>query len=256
MNIGHRVIRLSTTTSTMDEIGRLAADGEPEGVVVCADFQTGGHGRAGRQWLAPPGSSLLCSILLRPSLPPSELVSLPLCFGVAVADAIEQLCGVPCQLKWPNDVLIKEKKVAGVLTTSRLTGESIDHLVVGIGVNVGATPDQLPPMATSISIEMARVVDRDDLLTVLLTYLDRQYRELVNSHGRFDSREWTRRAAFLGDKVFVRDGDVFVSGRFVGVDDTGALTLQLSDGTKKTFVAGDLVRGPRPFEDNSAKMAF
>jgi BirA family biotin operon repressor/biotin-[acetyl-CoA-carboxylase] ligase len=240
----------------MDEIGRLADAGEPEGVVVCADYQTAGHGRAGRQWLAPPGSALLCSILLRPTLPPSGLASLPLCFGVAVADAIEQFCSVPCQLKWPNDVLIKEKKVAGVLTTSRISGETFDHLAVGIGVNVGATSDQLPPMATSLSIEFGGIVDRDELLTVLLANLDRQYRALINAHGRFDSHEWTKRAAFLGSEVFVRDGDVFVAGRFAGVDDTGALILRLVDGTTKTFVAGDLVRGPRPFEDNSTKMAL
>jgi BirA family transcriptional regulator, biotin operon repressor / biotin---[acetyl-CoA-carboxylase] ligase len=256
VNIGHRVIRLSTTTSTMDEIGRLAAAGEPEGTVVCADFQTVGHGRAGRQWFAPPGSALLCSMLLRPSLPPSVLASLPLCFGVAVADAIEQFCGVSCQVKWPNDVLIKEKKVAGVLTTSRISGETIDHLAVGIGVNVGATPEQLPPMATSLSIEVGGVVDREDLLTVLLANLGRQYRALNRAHGRFDSREWTRRAAFFGDEVLIGDGGVIVSGRFAGVDDTGALVLKLGDGTTKTFVAGDLVRGPRPIEDNSAKMAF
>jgi BirA family biotin operon repressor/biotin-[acetyl-CoA-carboxylase] ligase len=240
----------------MDEIGRLAAAGEPEGSVVCADYQTGGYGRAGRQWLAPPGSALLCSILLRPSLSPSALASLPLCFGVAVADAIEQLCGVPCQLKWPNDVLIREKKVAGVLMTSRLSGETIDHLAVGIGVNVGATLEQLPPMASSLSVEVGRVVDREDLLTVLLANLDRQYRAVNNSRGRFDSREWTRRAAFLGNEVLVGDGGVLVSGRFVGVDDTGALVLKLGDGSTKTFVAGDLVRGPRPIEDNSAKMAL
>jgi BirA family biotin operon repressor/biotin-[acetyl-CoA-carboxylase] ligase len=240
----------------MDEIGRLAEAGEPEGLVVCADYQTGGHGRAGRQWLAPPGSALLCSILLRPSLPPSELASLPLCFGVAVADAIDQFCGVSCRLKWPNDVLIREKKVAGVLMTSRLAGETIDHLAVGIGVNVGATREQLPPMATSLSVELGKSLDKDGLLTLLLTNLDRQYRALINAHGRFDPREWTRRAAFLGDEVFVRDGDVFVSGRFVGVDGTGALILNLGDGTTKTFVAGDLVRGPKPIEDNSSKMAF
>jgi BirA family transcriptional regulator, biotin operon repressor / biotin---[acetyl-CoA-carboxylase] ligase len=256
MNIGHRVVHVSRTTSTMDEIGRLAEAGEPEGVVVCADFQTGGHGRAGRQWLALPGSALLCSILLRPTLPPSALGSLPLCFGVAVADAIEQFCGVRCQLKWPNDVLIKEKKVAGVLSTSRISGETIDHLAVGIGINVSANPDQLPLMATSLAIEIGRTLDRDELLTVLLTNLDRQYRALINAQGRFDSREWTKRAAFLGDEVFVRDDDVFVSGRFVGVDDTGALILELGDGATKTFVAGDLVRGPRPIEDNSEKMAF
>jgi BirA family biotin operon repressor/biotin-[acetyl-CoA-carboxylase] ligase len=240
----------------MDEIGRLAAAGEPEGAVVCADYQTRGHGRAGRHWFAPPGSALLCSMLLRPNLPPRALASLPLCFGVAVADAIEPLCGVLCQLKWPNDVLIRGKKVAGVLMTSRLTGETIDHLSIGIGVNVGATPQQLPPMATSLSIEIGRVVDREKLLTVLLANLDRQYLALNNSNGLFDSREWTRRAAFLGEEVLVGDGGVLVSGRFVGVDDTGALILKLGDGTTKTFVAGDLVRGPRPIEDNSAKMAF
>jgi BirA family transcriptional regulator, biotin operon repressor / biotin---[acetyl-CoA-carboxylase] ligase len=256
MTIGHRVIRLSTTTSTMDEIGRLAEAGEPQGVVVCADYQTGGQGRAGRRWLAPPGSALLCSILLRPTMPPSTLGSLPLCLGVAVADAIEQFCDVPCQLKWPNDVLIKEKKVAGVLSTSRISGETVDHLAVGIGINVSANPEQLPPMATSLAIETGRTLDKDELLTVLLTNLDRQYRALINAHGRFDSQEWTKRAAFLGGEVFVRDNDVFVSGRFVGVDDTGALILELGDGTTKTFVAGDLVRGPRPIEDNSAKMAF
>src|SRR5215218_8906374 len=120
----------------MDEIDRLVGQGEPEGLVVVADRQTAGRGRAGRAWHSASGSGLLFSILLRPRKTPAEIADFPLIVGLAVAEAIDEIAGVRSSLKWPNDVLIDDKKVAGIVMTSRIMDETIDYLNIGIGINV------------------------------------------------------------------------------------------------------------------------
>src|SRR5688572_16374861 len=118
----------------MDEIDRLAADGEVEGVVVVADRQVRGRGRAGRAWESAPNAGLLCSILLRPDKSARELGALPLIIGLSVADALQAFARVHCQLKWPNDVLVGGKKIAGVLLTSRVREDRVDYVNAGIGI--------------------------------------------------------------------------------------------------------------------------
>ena len=242
--VGRRVVRLAAVASTMDEVETLARAGEPEGTVVVADVQTAGRGRAGRRWSAPAGTSVLCSVLLRPRVPPTRLGVLPLVAGIAVAEAIEGVADVSCQLKWPNDVWIDGRKVAGVLVSARTGAATVEHAIVGVGINVNVRRDDLPLNATSVLVASGHPIDRERILCGLLERLDRAYGRFVASAGRPDLEDWRTRAALVGHPVTVAVGDVARHGRLRGVDGDGALLLELGDGAIERIVAGELTRGP------------
>ena len=155
---------------------RLLGEDDPEGAVAVADVQTEGRGRLGRRWLAPAGTSLLVSILLRPRVDPARLPELTVVAGRACAEAIAEVTGLEPEVKFPNDVLVGGRKVAGILAEA-----SEGRVVLGVGVNVTQAPGDLPPdartPATSLAIEAGRTVDRAELLVALLDRLGRLYDE-------------------------------------------------------------------------------
>lgn len=241
--IGREIIRLASIGSTMDEVARLAANGAEEGVVVVAEEQTAGRGRGGRTWTSPPGSSLLMSVLLRPVVPVERLSSLSLVAGVAVAEALERF-GVTPKLKWPNDVWLDGRKVAGVLVNSRVGPDGMT-VVLGIGININVDPADLPLGAASLGVAVEKTVTRDDVLQAVLTRLNAAYSAFTNSAGRPDLDGWSRRAALVGERVQVSDGPARHSGEMLGIDGDGALLLRSATGEIVQVIAGDLTRGPR-----------
>ena len=164
---------------------RLLAENDPEGAVVVADEQTEGRGRLGRRWLAPPGTSLLCSILLRPQVDSARLPELSLVAGRACAEAIAEVTGLDTRVKFPNDVLVHGRKVAGILAEA-----SEGRVVLGIGVNVSQQPGQFPAEArtpaTSLVLETGRAIDRGDLLVALLDHLEKRYEDWLGRAGAVD----------------------------------------------------------------------
>jgi BirA family biotin operon repressor/biotin-[acetyl-CoA-carboxylase] ligase len=245
MSIGGGIVRLASVSSTMDIVDEEARAGAPEGLVVVADEQTAGRGRSGRNWSAPPGSSLLCSVLLRPPVPPSRLGPLPLLIGVAVAEAIETVAATTCALKWPNDVLIDGRKVAGILIQSRLSESRVEYVNVGIGINLDVPDSALPDGAISLSSAAASAIDRDAVLMALIERLDVAHSSYVESEGRPSLDGWTRRAAMLGEQIAVRLEGGELSGRLIGVDEVGRLLLETTSGDVVALTQGDVVRGPR-----------
>ena len=241
--IGREIIRLGSVGSTMDVVANLAADGAVEGVVVIADEQTSGRGRSGRSWIAPPGSGLLMSVLLRPQVPAERLSSLSLAAGVAVAEALEQF-GLAPTLKWPNDIWLDGRKVAGILVTTRVGPGGISA-IVGIGINVNLDAGDLPPGATSVSEAIGTFIPRDDILQAVLARLDAAYLAFTSTSGELNLAGWTRRAALIGEQVQVVDGPARQSGKMLGIDGEGALLLRGDDGELIRIIAGDLTRGPR-----------
>jgi len=195
----------------------------PEGALVVADHQTAGRGRLGRSWEAPPGTALLCSILLKP---PADRAApqLSLVAGVAVADAIEQVVGLAAQLKWPNDVMLRRRKVAGCLAEAR-----DGAVVLGIGVNVNQTGDQLPERAGSLRTLTGRDWDREELLAWLLDDLGRRYADWLDNglDGVYDG---------LAPRDFLR-------GRRVTVNGTSGTAVKIArDGRLEIAVAEGVVR--------------
>ncbi len=159
-------------TSTMDLAAERAAAGEPAGLVVVAEEQTQGRGRHGRRWEAPHGTSLLFTVLCRPPLALVQDERLSVRVAERVADGIARLTGLRATIKEPNDLLVNGRKLAGILLQSRIEGQRLDHLLIGIGINVNVPPEQLPlPTATSILAETGRPVDRRALLLAVLEEL-------------------------------------------------------------------------------------
>jgi BirA family biotin operon repressor/biotin-[acetyl-CoA-carboxylase] ligase len=160
---------------------RLLPDDAPEGAVAVADEQTAGRGRLGREWVAPAGSSLLASVVLRPDVPTANLPELSLVAGRAVAQALAELVGVLPDVKWPNDVLLNGRKVAGILAEAR-----DGRVVLGFGINVSQSADELPGRpthpATSVLLETGRKVPRVDVLAAVLEQLEREYDAWVETY--------------------------------------------------------------------------
>ncbi|HLB63901.1 MAG TPA: biotin--[acetyl-CoA-carboxylase] ligase [Anaerolineales bacterium] len=193
-----------TIGSTNDEAASRARQGAPEGTVVVAEEQTAGRGRAGRAWLTPPGSALALSIVLRPrALAPEAIGGLTALGALAVAEALEAQ-GVAALIKWPNDVLLDGRKVAGVLVEGSWAGQELEYAIVGIGVNVrpASVPAQAAYPATCVEEVVGRSIDRDDLLVGILDGVGRWYPRL-GSEALLEA--WERRLAFRGQEVSMVD---------------------------------------------------
>lgn len=240
--IGQTVFYWPSVDSTNEEARRLAGLGAPEGTLVLADHQTAGRGRLGRRWEAPPGSSLLISVILRPHLGAPQIHRLTMIAGLAMAEAIEAETGLWVALKWPNDLLIGEAKVGGVLAEAALVGDRVEYAVVGLGLNVNLDPTQLPgPLlaaASSLSQALGRRVARRPLLQAFLRALERRYQQL--QAGILPHREWAGRLTMLGRPVIVTVGEEVLEGVAEGVDGDGALLVRLADGSLRLVVAGDV----------------
>lgn len=246
-----QVIRLVRVGSTNDVAKDLAAQGASEGIVVVADEQTAGRGRLNRRWMAPPGTCLLCSILFRPDLLPSQANRLTMLCSMAAADAVEQLAGLPVGVKWPNDLIVESqisdlksrnwRKLAGILTETGLAGDDLVFVVVGIGINVNVPPEILPglaPRATSILAEIGRQIDRSELLVALLDRVEARYKGL--NRGENPRQEWSSRLATLGQRVQVTTPEGVLKGVAEAVDGDGALLLRMDDGAIRQLRIGDV----------------
>lgn len=232
-----RIIRCGVVESTQPIAFDLAERGAPDGTAVVADAQTRGRGRRGRAWHAAPGTSLLVSVLLRPRLDPARLPLLSFAAALAVAGTLERLADLTPRVKWPNDVLVGGRKIAGILLESR-PSESGTVVVAGIGLNLtqDSFPDPVGRTATSVWLETSRRVDRETTLTVLLAELD-AWRMRLEDEGFAPLRErWLTLADTIGRDVTAGD----VTGVAVDLASDGALVVD--DGTSlRRVIAGDIM---------------
>jgi len=244
------VVYLDRVGSTNDVAKDLASQGAAEGIVVVADEQTAGRGRMDRRWIAPPESSLLCSILFRPALSPDQANRLTMLCSMAAADAIERVADLSVAIKWPNDLIVisaaergasqEWRKLAGILTETGMTGDQLAYVVVGIGINVNVPQALLPklaPGATSLLAETGQTVDRSRLLIALLENVAFRYEQLRNGHS--PREEWSARLATLGQWIDVTTSDRTLHGIAEAVDENGALLLRTADGAVHRLLTGD-----------------
>lgn len=242
--VGRDIRVFQETSSTNDIVEKLARDGVKEGVVVFAESQTRGRGRLGRQWLSPPRKGLWFSVLLRPDLRPQAATQLTVAAATALVRAIRDQTGLTPEIKWPNDILIKGRKVAGVLTELSAELDHIKHLTLGIGVDVNLTasefPTELRKAATSLKIEAGRPVHRAELAAAILRELDTDY-ERIRAQ-RFDqiSDEWEAHCATLGCRVTIHIGNRLLQGVAEALDDDGALLLRTQHGRLERIIGGDV----------------
>jgi BirA family biotin operon repressor/biotin-[acetyl-CoA-carboxylase] ligase len=245
LRFGHPVYLYQQIGSTNDEARRLAQVRAPEGLLVVAETQTAGRGRAGRRWLTPAGSALAFSLVLRPRVPLAQSVRLTMLAGLAVCDALEQVAGVPAALKWPNDILVAGRKAAGILVdcVSQPAGsQDVDYAVLGIGINI----DQAPPPgevdfpATALAEHATRPVDRLLLLRAILQRLEARYPAVAAADPLPLHAEWAARLVWLGLPVVVRTAQNELSGQAEAADTDGALVVRLDTGERVRVLAGDV----------------
>lgn len=244
IRLGHPIQRFAAISSTMDALDRLARNGASEGTAVVSDLQEQGRGRSGRSWQAAPGTALLCSVLLRPELETSQISSFPLVAGVAIAEAIEEVAGLGCQLKWPNDVFLNGKKVCGILIQSRSRGKQVEFVNLGFGINVNSRSSELPETATSLAIEAERGFDLAGFEQVVFARLSTHYAQWLAAGGRPSLEPWLRRALFLGEEITIQQEGRLVTGRLIGINADGSLKLETKNGEVSVAI-GELTRGPR-----------
>lgn len=261
--VGRPTLRYDRVTSTMALAHELARAGATDGTAVLAEEQAAGRGRRGRAWVAPRGTALLCSLVLRPppavggagaSFALTAAVSVGLCLGV------EEATGLRPAIKWPNDLLLGGRKLAGVLCETRFLGAALDYAVVGFGLNVSQRPEELPGpaprsgdaggaavlAATSLAIELGagRAVERGHLLAAALARIDGLYDLLRRGRGDEVLARWRAHLAGLGAVVRIETEAGAREGVFAGVDEDGALRLATARGTER-ILAGEVVLGPR-----------
>jgi BirA family biotin operon repressor/biotin-[acetyl-CoA-carboxylase] ligase len=247
--IGRPLRVLGEIGSTNDGVMAAGRDGAPEGLAIIADRQTAGRGRLGRPWASPAGVGLYTSVLLRPRLPASLAPLLTLVAALSVSDAIQAVAGIAPRLKWPNDLLVDGRKVAGILTETVSLEGRISHVAVGIGINVRHDAqdlsEELRATATSLHLATDREVPRGELAAEIYNGLDWWYGEF--SAGRLETilacgRE---RSATLGSSVDVLAGDERWSGLAVDLDSDGALLVRDGRGEVRRVVAADVsIRSP------------
>jgi birA, biotin-[acetyl-CoA-carboxylase] ligase region len=239
-----RIERVGRVASTSDLVWRRAAEGAPEGLVVLATEQSAGRGRHGRRWVSPAGN-LYASWLLRPQVVTAGAASLSLVAGLAVRDALAgtRVAVDRLRLKWPNDILVGDAKLGGVLLEGRGEGGRCG-IVVGVGINVAAAPAGTGRETTSLRMlgDDATTVDR--LLELLLDSFAKRYERWRTGGFAGQRAEWMSAAYRIGDMTSLRIGEGRLEGRFVDVDADGALWLELAPGWRRRFMAGELVFGP------------
>ena len=242
--IGRDIRVFEQTTSTNDVMEKLARDGVKAGVVVFAESQTKGRGRLGRKWISPAHKGLWFSILLRPDLRPQETTQLTVVAAIALRRAIESETNLKPEIKWPNDILIGGKKVAGILTELSAELDRINHVILGIGVDVnlsaGEFPAELKKTATSLKIETGEAIARAELASAILRELDGDYSRICAGKFPAVAEEWEKNCVTIGKNVTVQIGDRKIRGRAESLDDDGALRLRTEHGRLERITGGDV----------------
>ena len=231
--LGHRILYQERIDSTNRLAERLSPDQAPPGTVIIADFQSQGRGRLQRQWLAEPGSALLCTSILGPITP---LWAAPMIAGLAVLTTLQTL-HLPVRLKWPNDVLLAGRKCAGILIETRRV-EATPWILVGIGINVRIADPSLPD-AGYLDALAATPIRRETLLVDLLAHLE-QWRNQVTADVAVVRDAWRSNLATLGQRVTITTAENAFSGIATDVAEDGALIVALPDGTTRIVQAGDV----------------
>jgi BirA family biotin operon repressor/biotin-[acetyl-CoA-carboxylase] ligase len=241
--MGRTIHYFDTIDSTNSRAYALALQGAKEGEIVVAESQEKGKGRLGRDWFSPRFLNLYLSVILRPSIPPHQASLITLMAAVATADAIERFSGPKPFIKWPNDILVKGRKMAGLLNEIHSEVDRIHFVILGIGINLNVHgemfPKEIRSTATSLKIETGQIVSRKLFLQVLLEELERWYSLFLKEGGHAILKAWKDRAQIIGRRVKVTSFGEILTGRAVDLDSNGALILKTDKGQRR-IIAGDV----------------
>ncbi|PIP67563.1 MAG: biotin--[acetyl-CoA-carboxylase] ligase [Candidatus Omnitrophica bacterium CG_4_9_14_0_2_um_filter_42_8] len=238
--IARKIYSYKETSSTNDAAYQLAASGEKEGSVIIAESQTAGRGRMGRSWVSPRSKGAYFSVILRPDILPKEVSSITLFSALSVAKTIREMAGLAAFIKWPNDVLINNKKICGILTEMNAETDKINFVIIGIGININTKEEFLPKGATSIMEAKGAEISRVELVKGIFKNLDKYYRLFNGGHIAEIIREYKEFSNFLGKRAQVTYHDTKIEGYVVDVDKEGALILRMDSGLNERILAGDV----------------
>lgn len=244
---GRQIVFYEITDSTNVRAKELAEQGAGQGTLVVAEAQTAGRGRSGRSWLSPAGSNLYFSLLLRPDCPVDCAPMLTLVMALAVSEAIGEVCGVNAGIKWPNDLVAEQKKLAGILTEMSLLGRSMQYVVIGVGINVKKQnfPPELETRAVSLEEAAGRYVSRKQLLEKIMERFETAYADFLQT-GELSRlcRAYNARLVNCGRQVRVLDPAGEYSGVAEGINERGELLVRTENGEIRRVYAGEVsVRG-------------
>ncbi len=242
--VGRDIRVFRETTSTNDVADKLGRDGAAEGVVVFAESQSRGRGRLGRRWASAARKGLWFSVLLRPRLQPQAATQITVMTAVAVARAVRGMTGLSVEIKWPNDLLVAGRKVAGILTELTAELDRVRYVVVGIGLDVNQTSAEFPAevrgVATSLRMVAGRTLERAELAAAVLRELDEDYARLAAGGFAALADEWASACTTLGREVTVQVGDRRWQGRAEALDSEGALLVRTEHGRLERLTGGDV----------------
>lgn len=232
--------------STNTSLRALAEQGSPEGTSVCADAQTAGRGQAGKVWISPPQRNLYVSVLLRPAVAPTQAPLMSLLAAVALVDTLRQE-GAVCGIKWPNDVLICGRKVAGILTEMETDRGAVRFVVVGIGVNVNMTQEEIgrylgsiAHTATSLQVALGRVIGREPLLAALMASLEHWYERFTREGEGILQAAWESRSLMRGRRISARTRETAWQGVAEGINQAGHLVLRRDNGAAVVLTSAEV----------------
>ncbi len=239
---GRPLLWYASVGSTNDVALNLARQGFREGTVVGAEEQTKGRGRGDRGWFSPRGTGLWFSLILRPSLPPPYLGRIGLWTSLAVLEGVRATTGIDADLSWPNDILVRGRKLAGILAESSGAAGAVEYVVVGVGLNVNQDtadfPARLQTVATSLKEEVGKELDRAPLLANLLLHLRESY-SAHSSNGFSDiAQHWKAHAGLLGKRVEIRWGTDRLTGQAADIGQDGELLLRVPSGVLRKIAWG------------------
>ncbi len=240
--IGKELIVLDSVTSTNDYLKELGSKGCANGTVVTAREQVAGKGRLGRSWKAAKDSCIMFSLLLRPSMAPSEVAAITPLAGLAVCKAIREFTGLDCMIKWPNDIIVGKKKLVGILTEMSAEFDAVEYTITGIGINIEQTafPEEISHKATSLLLETGRHIDKNKFLACVLLSLENEFIKNNLELSNTALSEYTELCATVGRSVTFNRGTHKISGMAVGVAKSGELKIMLSDGTICNVNSGEV----------------
>lgn len=244
---GKQVFYYEETDSTNIRAKQLGEEGAPHGTLAVADQQNAGRGRRGRGWESPKGCSIYMSILLRPVIPPVKAPMLTLVMALSVAEGLKESTGLDPGIKWPNDIVLNGKKLVGILTEMSTEIDYINHVVIGVGINVNMTdlPEEIKGKATSLRLEMGQVVKRSPIIAAVMRNFEKNYSLFLETQNLEKMQEKYNSLLVNREKeVRILGGKEEYNAYALGVNKEGELLIRREDGTTEAVYAGEVsVRG-------------
>ncbi len=242
--MGKKIYFFKEVDSTNLVARKLADEGAPEGTIIIAESQRSGKASRGKKWISPSGGVWM-TMILRPDVEPNKAPQLTIVTGVAVAETLIQECGLDVEIKWPNDILIGDKKVCGILTEVKADIESVEYVLVGIGIDLNVDLDIFPPelrgIATSLQAELEREIRGAELIQNFLQSFEINYNEFKDGNFHYILNKWRRLSKTIGKYVELHQKGGVIRGEAVGISRNGRLILEMDDGTLHKVISGECV---------------